>query len=193
MKLQTQARRFAKSAARQILDFMLKPSSVADRRRYVTILFSDLCDSVGLAESMGDVRYAEVLRDLRDVSRTVVARHGGRVARIQGDGMLAFFGFSTHTIEDARRAVACALELHEEVGAVALNRIGRDGSLLAMHTGIHSGLTCVETGDVERGRFDLVGSAPNLAARLCGLAGRNQIFDRTDGRPPIGCTLCGGP
>lgn len=147
----------------------------SDLQRQITILFSDLSSSVCLAAEMDWQAYAQVLRELRELYRATVARHGGAIARMQGDGMLAIFGHVGHTGDDGYHAIRCALDLHRAVHAI-LPDTPDDSNGAALHSGIYAGLTYVEQGDMERGRFDLVGSAPSLASRLSGLAGRNGIL-----------------
>lgn len=142
---------------------------------YVTILFSDLCGSVALAEQLGEHRYVNVVRLLRTVARDVVARSGGTIARLQGDGILAFFHGDRGAAHDARQAIMCALALHAGMRDCAYADTAAGAPTLALHSGIHAGLTYLEAGDIERGRYDLIGCTPNLAARLSALAGRDEI------------------
>ena len=141
---------------------------------YLTILFSDLSSSVGLSAQLTSPDYVELLRRLRSLYRYGVARHGGVIARLQGDGMLAVFGQQGRSDDDGLRAIHCALELHGRVQSIFLGERGQ--SCAALHSGIFAGFTHVESGDLERGRFDLVGSAPSLAARLSALADRDGIL-----------------
>lgn len=144
-------------------------------QRQITILFSDLSSSVGLAAEMDWQAYVQLLRELRELFRATVACHGGTIARMQGDGMLVVFGHVGYPNDDGYRAIRCALDLHRAVRAIPTNAPD-DSNGAALHSGIYAGLTYVEHGDMERGRFDLVGSAPSLASRLSGLAGRNGIL-----------------
>lgn len=144
-------------------------------RRYLTVLFADLCESTRLGDLLEAEHYAEMLGAMRALCREIVPRHGGRIARLQGDGMLAIFGYPEAREDDGRRATEAALELH-----AAVSRIEVDGSVvragsLGLHSGIHAGLVFVSDGDVERGRFELLGSVPNTAARLSDRAERGEI------------------
>lgn len=146
------------------------------RRRYLTIVFSDLCDSTHLGASMEAEWYAQLLAELRQAYTEVLTRHGGTVTRIQGDGVLAVFGYPDTAEDDARRATQAVLELHETVRALRPETGTGARLALALHSGIHSGLVLLDEGDAVRGRFDLLGTAPNLAARLCDEAGRDEIL-----------------
>ncbi|MDE2093001.1 MAG: AAA family ATPase [Burkholderiales bacterium] len=144
------------------------------RRRYLTVLFSDLSDSTRLGELMEAEPYAEMLGRFRRLCRETVARHGGHIARIQGDGVLAFFGYPKTQEDDGRRATEAALDLHAAVRRMAVGG-AEPTAPLTLHSGIHAGLVYLADGDVERGRFELLGNVPNIAARLSGLAASDDI------------------
>ncbi len=120
--------------------------------------------------------YAHMLGNLRRLCQQVIPRHGGQIARIQGDGVLAFFGYPVASEDDARRATDAALELHVAVSRIPVHGAAAAMAPLTLHTGIHGGLAYLSGGDLERGRFDLLGNVPNIAARLSTLAERDDIF-----------------
>ncbi len=146
----------------------------AGQRRYLTLLFADLSGSTTLGEEMEAEDYAEMLANLRRLCREIVPHHGGLIARMQGDGVLALFGHPEPREDDGRRATEAALQLHAAVSALATR--GPDGRPLTLHSGIHCGLVLISDGDVERGRFELLGNAPNVAARLSSLAGADEVL-----------------
>jgi class 3 adenylate cyclase/tetratricopeptide (TPR) repeat protein len=142
-------------------------------RQYLTLLFSDLSHSTELSELMETEHYADMLRALRVVYQDAVKHHGGTVVRLQGDGLLAMFGYPQTGEDDGAAAVAAAFELHRRVRALKVKLpAGRAPSL---HTGIHAGLVLLESGDVELGRFELLGSTPNIAARLSEAAQPHEV------------------
>jgi len=148
-----------------------RPVTLAGRRCYLTVLFCDLCDSTALSASLEAEDYAEILGSLRHTYETVVARHGGTIVRIQGDGMLAVFGYPDPREGDGRRAAEAALDLH-----AACREISGPGPALRLHSGIHSGMVLVQQGDVMLGRFELLGNVPNIASRLSDTASRDEII-----------------
>lgn len=150
------------------------PAEHAGQRCYLTLLFSDLTGSTSLGELMEAEEYAAILASVRALCRDIIPRYGGRIARMQGDGVLAFFGYPEPREQDGRRATEAALELHSAVRALPFRQ--PHGSALAMHSGVHSGLVLVLAGHVELGRFELTGNAPNIAARLSTLAGADEVL-----------------
>ncbi len=120
--------------------------------------------------------YAQVLAALRVAYDAAVTRHGGVVVRVQGDGMLAVFGYPQPTEGDGRRAVEATLELHKMVAQLpAYGPRGRAGAL-RLHSGIHAGMVLVQHGDMVLGRFELLGMAPNVASRLSDESTRDEIL-----------------
>lgn len=145
------------------------------QRRYVTVLFSDVSGSSEHAERLEAEEYAELLGQFRDFARDVIPRHGGSIARLQGDGVLALFGFIESREDDGRRACEAALELHAAVAGLRVGS-GANAATMQLHSGIHAGLVLLIEGDIELGRFDVVGEVPNTASRLCSLAAHGEIM-----------------
>ncbi len=156
-------------------------SPALGQRRLLTLLFVDLSGSTGLAEWMEAEHYAAMLGGLRALYERIVPHHGGLIARIQGDGMLALFGHPEVREDDGRRATEAALELHAAVrglqppGPRPANFKG-----LTLHSGVHAGVVLVTEGDEMRGRFELTGNAPNIAARLAENARADEILVSAD-------------
>jgi len=147
------------------------------QRRNLTILFADLSDSTGLAEAMEAEHYAAMLASLRALYQRLVPKHGGMVVRIQGDGMLAIFGHPQAREDDGRRACEAALELHEAVRRLRPAPGDWPQALpLSLHSGIHAGVVLIDEGDEVRGRFELLGNTPNIAARLSDAARADEIL-----------------
>jgi class 3 adenylate cyclase len=152
------------------------PNAVG-QRRLLTLLFVDLSGSTAMAEWMEAEHYAAMLAGLRELYERIVPHHGGVIARIQGDGMLAVFGHPEVREDDGRRATEAALELHAAVrGLLPPGPRPADFPGLNLHSGIHAGIVLVNEGDQMRGRFELLGNAPNIAARLSEAARRDEII-----------------
>jgi class 3 adenylate cyclase/tetratricopeptide (TPR) repeat protein len=156
---------------------------MAGRRRYVTALFSDISDSSEYAERLEAEELSSLLERFRVVAHEVMPRHGGVIARFQGDGFLALFGHDEAHEDDGRRATEAALDLHEAAAQLRV-RIGPDWHPLQLHSGIHSGLVLLVDGDIERGRLDVVGAVVHTASRLCAYAGASEILVSVDSLGP---------
>jgi class 3 adenylate cyclase len=153
------------------------PAAPVGQRRLLTLLFADLSGSTAMAEWMEAEHYSAMLAGLRTLYERIVPHHGGVIARIQGDGMLAVFGHPEVREDDGRRATEAALELHAAVRELLPpGPRPADFPGLALHSGIHAGIVLVTDGDQMRGRFELLGNAPNIAARLSEAAKRDEII-----------------
>jgi class 3 adenylate cyclase/tetratricopeptide (TPR) repeat protein len=149
---------------------------VLGRRCYLTVLFCDLCDSTALSASLEAEDYADILGGLRRLYETAVAKHGGSIVRVQGDGMLAVFGYPHPREGDGRCAAEAALDLHSLIRDTSQPGLGRRWPELRLHSGIHSGLVLVQQGDMVLGRLELLGNVPNIASRLSDAASRDEII-----------------
>ncbi|OYQ23856.1 hypothetical protein CHU93_16825 [Sandarakinorhabdus cyanobacteriorum] len=141
-------------------------------RCHLTLCFSDLCDSTAIAAGLEPEDYAALLQQLRSQCEQIIGRHGGEILRIDGDGLLAMFGHPQPHADSGRRAAMAALELH---AAAAALEVGLDRPI-RLHSGIHSGTVLVQPGDLVRGRFEVLGDATNVAARLCDAAAPGEII-----------------
>lgn len=151
--------------------------SAAGQRRLLTLLFVDLSGSTAMAEWMEAEHYSAMLGGLRALYERIVPHHGGVIARIQGDGMLAVFGHPEVREDDGRRATEAALELHAAVrGLLPPGPRPAHFRGLTLHSGVHAGVVLVNEGDQMRGRFELLGNAPNITARLSEAAKADEVI-----------------
>jgi adenylate cyclase len=118
----------------------------------VTFLFCDLKDFSQYAEVHGDNAAADLIERLAVVVTGELGEHG-HVVKALGDGFML-------TYPAPAEAVGACVRIIEQM---------RGGGSPGVHAGIHHGVVLYREGDY-------FGGAVNLAARLLGLAGRNEIF-----------------
>lgn len=155
-------------------------SERSPEHRFLSVLFCDMADSTGHQYRIGSERYAELLSTYRTEVFAVVRRHGGHVAEVIGDGILAYFGWPRAAGHDARAAVSCGLEVGDRMAQLG-RRSGPDAAVavrIAIETGwVLAGARGPAVGSVaaeaERGR--IVGHALNVASRLQRLARPNGV------------------
>jgi class 3 adenylate cyclase len=139
-------------------------------RRQLTVMFCDLVGSTALSEKLDPEELRSLLHAYRTLCGDVIARYDGFVARYVGDGILTYFGWPTAHEEDAERAVRAALEIVHTVKRASSTEN------LSVRIGIATGPVVVgEAAGVGDQSKLAVGSTPNLAARLQGLAVADQI------------------
>jgi adenylate cyclase len=123
-------------------------------RRLTTILAADV---VGYSRLMGEDEAGTLValkQRRRDVVAPLVSRHGGRIFKLMGDGVLVEFASVVN-------AVQCAVEVQK--GMAAANAALPENKQIVLRIGVNLGDVIVEGSD-------LYGDGVNLAARLEGLA-----------------------
>jgi class 3 adenylate cyclase/pimeloyl-ACP methyl ester carboxylesterase len=123
-------------------------------RRLAAILAADVAGYSRLmsADEAGTLAALQAHRS--EVINPAVARHGGRVVKLMGDGILAEFG-------SVVEAVGCAADMQREMAA--RNATIPDDRRMSFRIGVHLGDIIID-GD------DIYGDGVNIAARLEGLA-----------------------
>src|ERR1700674_5777891 len=143
-----------------------------EERKVVTVLFADLVDSTGLAQSLDPERAREVLGRFFQAATEELQALRGRPEKFIGDAVMAVFGLPHVHEDDALRAVRAGLAIRERVG-----RLGRSAGLTApleVRIGVESGEAA--TGVGPAGQLLVTGSVVNVAARLQSAALPRQIL-----------------
>ena len=121
----------------------------------VTLLFTDLVDSTGLIERLGDDTAEPLSRRHFAILRAAVADCGGREVKSTGDGVMA-------TFPSALAALKAAARMQRSVAA-------EPGERLGLRVGVHAGEPIAD-GD------DYFGQAVVVAKRLCDAAGAGEVW-----------------
>ena len=149
------------------------PSSVGVRK-VVTIVFSDLCDSTGLAERLDGETFRRVIaRYFRSMS-AAIERHQGAVEKFIGDAVMAVFGVPAVREDDALRAVRAAAGLRLALAELNVELARDFGVTLEARTGVNTGE--VIAGHRSRRHGFISGDAVNVAARLEQAAAPGEIL-----------------
>jgi class 3 adenylate cyclase/pimeloyl-ACP methyl ester carboxylesterase len=126
--------------------------SVPVDRVLATVLFTDIVGSTEHAAQLGDRRWRGVLDSFREVVRQQLDEYRGREVNTRGDDFLA-------TFDGPGRAVRCARAI-----ASSSRRLG-----VEVRAGLH-------TGEVELQGDDVAGLAVHIGARVCSLAGADEVL-----------------
>src|SRR5207244_4115664 len=78
-------------------------------RRQLTVSFVDIVASTPLSERIDPEEFFAVIRTYRDICDEQIRYYGGHIARMIGDGLLAFFGVPQAHENDPERAVRASL------------------------------------------------------------------------------------
>lgn len=150
---------------RELLDKMIASQGTAAERRVVTMLFCDIQGSTSLAERLDPEEWTEIVNAAFEQMVNPIFKYEGTVARLMGDGLLAFFGAPVAHEDDPRRAVLAGLAIVD--GIRAWRESLPVASDLAVRVGINTGLVVVGAiGSDLRLEYSAIGDAINLAARM---------------------------
>jgi len=145
------------------------PTRVAGRK-VVSVVFGDLVGSTALQEVLDPESSRRLMARFYDAMRTTVSRHGGRLEKFLGDGVVAVFGVPVVSEDDAVRATRCAADMIAAVATLGDEWELHWGVRLRMRVGVNTG-ELVVSGDGE-----LVGDAMNTAARLQEAGGPGDVL-----------------
>jgi len=120
--------------------------------------FADLRGYTAFVERHGDKAASALLGSYRTLVRAAVAQFKGAEIRTEGDGFYVVF-------PSPSSAIRCGLAILEQAAAST----AAAGGPLPVGIGVHAG----ETEDSAEG---FVGSAVNIAARVCALAGPGELL-----------------
>jgi DNA-binding SARP family transcriptional activator len=109
-----------------------------ERRKTVTILFTDIVDSTSFAATLDPEVLRILMRRYFDTVRTVVERHGGTLEKFIGDAGLAVFGVPQTHEDDALRAVRTANELREALAGLNADLERDHGLTIQVRSGINT-------------------------------------------------------
>jgi class 3 adenylate cyclase len=121
-------------------------------RILASVLFTDIVDSTRRAAELGDREWRYLLNRHDALAERQVARHGGRLVKMTGDGILA-------TFDGPARSVRCARAICD--GAQALG--------IEVRAGVH-------TGEVELRGDDIAGLGVHIASRIEVLAQPGEVL-----------------
>jgi len=143
-----------------------------EERKMVSVLFTDLVDSTGLAQRFDAERARELLGRFFDAASEELTALRGRPEKFIGDAVMAVFGLPHVHEDDALRAVRAGLAIRGRV-----RRLGESLGLdrpLQVRTGIETGEAAV--GRSPTGQLLVTGPVVNTAARLQSAAQVGQVL-----------------
>jgi class 3 adenylate cyclase len=129
----------------------------------VTILFTDLKSSTQLYQQIGDLNAYALVREHYGVLNTAILNQHGAIVKTIGDAIMANFNQPV-------QAVGAGLEMLS--GLRQLNQSSRHGGLI-LKIGIHRGAAIAVT---LNNRIDYFGQTVNIASRVQGSAGGDEIY-----------------
>jgi adenylate cyclase len=174
------ANRLKRFLPEQVANLVVASSEADDplksHRREVTVVFCDLRGFTAFAEIAEPEEVMAVLSEYHACLGALIDRHEGTLERFIGDGVLILFNDPLPCVDHTEKAVRMALEMRDAVGELGA-KWQRQGHSLGFGIGMARGhATIGKIGFDRRSDYAVIGSVPNLAARLCDEAKAGQIL-----------------
>ena len=151
--------------------------ALVGERKWVTVLFADISESVQLAGQVDAETWHRVLDGFFDILTAAVHAYEGTVNQFTGDGIMALFGAPVAHEDHAVRACLAATAMRKEVNSYADALRREQGLNLSLRIGLHTGEVVVGSiGDDLRMDYTAQGQEVALAARVVAVAAADSIF-----------------
>jgi class 3 adenylate cyclase len=136
-------------------------------RRPLTVLFADIAGSTAIAERMDPEDWTVLVGEAFQRMNQTIERYGGTIARLMGDGVLAFFGAPAAHEDDPERAVRCGLDMVRAIDELDAAKHTGGAESLKVRVGINTGPVVVGiVGTQAASEYTAMGDTVNVAARM---------------------------
>ena len=146
-----------------------EPAPRAPERRPITALAAELAPAPGGLLPADPEDLGAIVGAFRRCASSVLTQHAGAIGQSRGREILAYFGYPHAQENDAERAVRAALAIQRALSELNARNRGKAPELVA-RIGLESGPVVVE------GTGEVFGEAPNIAARVQGLAEPGSVL-----------------
>ena len=139
----------------------------------LSMLFADVRGSTTLAERTTTSEFRSLIQRFYQVATDVLVQHNSMVNRLMGDQVIGLFVPRFAGSGHARVAIDAALDLLRATG-----HGDQQGPWVPVGIGVHTGLAYVGAVGSREGvnEIAVLGSAPNLAARLSSQAADGEVI-----------------
>ena len=156
--------------------------------KHATVFFADIRGYTSFSEDKTPEYIIEVLNEYFREAVEIVIKYGGYIDKFIGDCIMAAWGVPmVNEMEDAVKAVSCAVEIQDLVKSKERHFFKGRAEHLAVGFGMHTGdLVAGNLGSTRRMDYTVIGDTVNLAARLEGVSGAGEIIITEDTKRYLG-------
>jgi adenylate cyclase len=156
-------------------------------RHDVTVYNSDIRGFTRMSEHTPPEEIVEMLNAYFEAMVDTIFKWEGTLDKFMGDGIMAVWGAPMAHPDDPERAVECALEQSEVLGAFNRDRVARGQPALGVGVGIHTGpVVAGYIGSSKALSYTVIGDVANVSARVCAKARAGQIVVSAETRARLG-------
>jgi adenylate cyclase len=149
---------------------MQKEAVIGTQRRDLTVMFTDIADFTGIAESTPPEQLVTNLGRYFAVLSRMILLNGGTVDKFIGDAVMAFWGAPRVMEQHALAACMSALAIDYELAILNKQLAQEQVPQFVTRIGISTGESLVgNIGFAERLSYTAIGDNVNLASRIEGL------------------------
>ncbi|MDM8550484.1 adenylate/guanylate cyclase domain-containing protein [Desulfobacterales bacterium HSG2] len=161
---------FGRFLSDEIVDSILESPEglkLGGEKRRTTIMMTDLRGFTAISERLSAESVVSVINNYLELMTEIIIKYQGTIDEFIGDAILVIFGAPILRDDDARRSVACAIEM--QMAMKEVNGRNRQGGYpeVAQGIGINTGdLVVGNIGSEKRSKYGVVGRNVNLASRI---------------------------
>ena len=136
-------------------------------KRKVTIMMTDLRGFTSIGERLPPEDVLAIINIYLKSMTDIILKYEGTIDEFIGDAILVIFGAPVFQEDDARRAIACAVEMQQSMETVNKKNIELGYPEVCMGIGINTGEVVVgNIGSEKRSKYGVIGSNVNLTSRI---------------------------
>ncbi len=171
---------FGQYLSDDIVDAILESpegAALGGEKRFVTIMMTDLRGFTAIGERLPAEDVVGIINIYLETMTEIILKHQGTIDEFIGDAIFVIFGAPVLRENDAKRAVACAVEM--QLAMADVNRRCRENGYpeVQQGIGINSGQIVVgNIGSKKRTKYGVVGRNVNLTSRIESYTVGGQIF-----------------
>ncbi|MBF0395861.1 MAG: response regulator [Desulfobacterales bacterium] len=171
---------FGRYLSDEIVDTILESPDgmqLGGEKRTLTIMMTDLRGFTAIGERLPAENVVKIINLFLESMTEIVLKYQGTIDEFIGDAILAIFGAPILREDDAKRSVACALEMQIAMKEVNRKNVEKGFPEIAMGIGINTGDVVVgNIGSSKRTKYGVVGRNVNLTSRIESYTTGGQIL-----------------
>jgi len=182
---------FARYMSQEVMTSLMEnPDSIklGGDKREATVFFADIRGYTSFSEGRDPEVIVEILNEYFSEAVESVMVYKGYIDKFIGDCIMAVWGVPMQPKkDDAINAVSCAIAIQSAVRSAKRKFFRNEAARLRIGIGVNTGpLVAGNLGSMQRMDYSVIGDTVNLAARLEGAAGADEIIISQATRNHIG-------